>query len=82
MERQSTNYKWVNELLHLNKVSFSKTAAGLKTQPLGNKPINYFSMLFTEEFIEFIEFIVQETNLYAVEIFISAVGNLSSQISQ
>jgi len=78
VERQSTDYKWVDESPHINNVSFSKTA-GLKTRPLGNKPIDYFSMLFTDDFIELI---VQETNLYAVEIFISTAGNLSSRISQ
>jgi len=78
VERQFTNYKWVDESPHVNKVLFSKTA-GLKTQPLENKPIDHFSLLFTEEFIEFI---VQETNLYAVGIFLSAVRNLSSRISQ
>jgi hypothetical protein len=57
---------------------FSKTAS-LKTRPFENKPIDYFSMSFTDEFIEFI---VQETNSYAVEIFISTAGNLSSRISQ
>jgi len=57
---------------------FSKTA-GLKTRPIGNKSIDYLSMLFTNEFIEFI---VQETNLYAIQIFISTSGRLSSRISQ
>lgn len=36
-------------------------------------------MLFTDELIELI---VQETNLYAVEIFLASSGNLTSRISQ
>jgi len=78
VHRQSTNYTWVDELPQVNKFLFSKTA-GLKTRPPGNKPIDYFSMLFTDEFIELI---VTETNLYAVEIFISTAGSMSSRISQ
>lgn len=78
VERQSTNYVWVDDPPHVIKVPFSQVA-GLKTRPLGEKPIDYFSMLFTDELIDLI---VQETNLYAVEIFLASSGSLSSRISQ
>lgn len=58
-ESRSTNYTWANDPPQINKILFSKTAY-LKTWSLNNKPIDYFSMLLTDEFIEFI---VQETNL-------------------
>lgn len=77
MERRFTNYTRVDGPPQVNKILFSEIG-DLKTRPLGNKSINYFGMLLTDEFIEFI---VQETNLYAVEIFISTAGNLS-KISQ
>lgn len=78
VQRQSTDYVWVDDPSHATKVPFSKVA-GLKTRPPGNKPINYFSMLITDELIEII---VQETNLYAVEIYLASSGSLSSRISQ
>lgn len=49
------------------------------SQPTGNKQIDYFSLLFTEELIELI---VQETNVYAVEVFKAKSGSLTSRISQ
>lgn len=78
VERQFAGYTWVDKQPRVNKVTFSKTAC-FKTRPPGYKPINYFSMLFTDELIELV---VQKTNLYAVELFIFIVGNLSSRISQ
>lgn len=70
-QRQSKDYVWVNDPPYVTKVPFSKFTC-LKVQPPGNKPIDYFSMLFTDELI------VQETNLYAVEIFVATSGSLSS----
>lgn len=78
VERQSNNYVWVNDPPHVTKVLFSKDT-GLKIQPPGNSPIDYFSMLFTDELIESI---VEKTNLYAVEIVLASSGILTSIISQ
>jgi len=39
--------------------------AGLKVQPKGHEPIDYFDLLVSDDFYNFI---VEETNLYAVEV--------------
>lgn len=78
VERQSNDYVRVDDPPHITKVPFYKVA-DLKTRTPGNNPIDYLSMLFTDKLIELI---VQETNLYAVEIFLASSGNLTSRISQ
>lgn len=39
--------------------------AGLKKQPVGHEPIDYFDLLVSDDFYNFI---VEEINLYAVEV--------------
>lgn len=58
---------WLLDPTDVNYIEFSVTP-GLKCMPKGNKPIDYFNFLVTDEFFDLI---VEETNAYALEIFLN-----------
>ena len=61
----STNFNWSIDSPHVNHFEFTVTP-GLKCLPNGDKPIDYFNLLVTDELLNML---VQETNIYAIEIF-------------
>jgi len=61
----------------MTHIPFSKSK-GLKVFPQGNDPIDYFNLLFDDRLFELI---VNETNKYAVQVFLSGSGGPSSRIS-
>jgi len=61
----------------VTRIPFSKFK-GLKVFPQGNDPIDYLNLLFDDKLFEFI---VNETNKYAVRVFLSRSGGPSSRIT-
>jgi len=55
---------WSSNPVQVPLISFIGNA-GLKVQPKGHEPIDYFDLLVSDDFYNFI---VEETNLYAVEV--------------
>lgn len=56
---------WLTDPPNVNPIEYTATP-GLKYLPEGNKPIDYFNILFTDELLDLL---VEETNAYALEIF-------------
>lgn len=66
-----TNFNWFTD--PPNKVNFEFTATpGLKSLPIGDKPIDYFNLLVTDELLDLL---VEETNVYATEIFLNTASD-------
>ncbi|KAK9711269.1 Transposase IS4 [Popillia japonica] len=62
------NIVWSDPPLINRKNLFFTEVPGLKAQPGGDDPINYFDLLLTDEFYDLV---VEETNAYAEEVFLS-----------
>ncbi|KAK9710650.1 hypothetical protein QE152_g25904 [Popillia japonica] len=62
------NIVWSDPPLINRKNLFFTEVPGLKAQPGGDDPINYFDLLVTDEFYDLV---VEETNAYAEEVFLS-----------
>lgn len=73
----TSDYTWSNRQPIVTRIPFSKSK-GLKIFPQGNEPIDYFNLLFDDRLFELI---VNETNKYAVQVFLSGSGGSSSRIT-
>lgn len=66
-----TDFNWFTD--PPNVVNFGFTATlGFKSLPNGDKPIYYFNLLVTDELLDIL---VEETNIYAKEIFLNTVSD-------
>jgi len=70
------NYNWSTFRPQVKDIPFSETP-GLKIFPKGNDPIDYFDLFVTNTFWEFL---VEEANSYAVEVFLNS-DRTNSRIS-
>lgn len=73
----TSGYTWGNRPPTVTNFPFTKSK-GLKVYPLGNEPIDYFNLLFDDALLELI---VNETNKYAIQVFLSGSGSTSSRIT-
>lgn len=64
---------WLSDPPDVNYTEFSATS-GLKCIPEGSEPIDYFNFLVTDVFFDVI---VEETNAYALEIFLNQTSDSS-----
>ncbi|KAL4104132.1 hypothetical protein QTP88_019445 [Uroleucon formosanum] len=69
----STNFDWSTDSQNINHFEYTATP-GLKCFPNGDQPIDYFNLLVTDELLDFL---VDETNIYAIEIFLNSVSDKS-----
>lgn len=70
----STNFNWSTDPpANIEYFEFTATP-GLKCLPNGDKPIDYFNLLVTDELLDIL---VEETNIYAIEIFLNTVSDKS-----
>jgi len=69
----STNFDWSADSQNVNHFEYTATP-GLKCLPNGDQPIDYFNLLVTDELLDFL---VDETNIYAIEIFLNSVSDKS-----
>jgi len=65
---RENNYNWFTFRPQVIDIPFSETP-GLKIFPKGNDPIDYFNLFVTNTFWEFL---VEEANSYAVEVFLNS----------
>lgn len=65
---RENNYNWSTFRPQVIDIPFSETP-GLKIFPKGNDPIDYFNLFVTNTFWEFL---VEEANSYAVEVFLNS----------
>lgn len=73
----TSGYTWNNTQPIVTHMPFSKSK-GLKVLPQGNDPIDYFNLLFDDRLFELI---VNETNKYAVQSFLTGSEGTSSRIT-
>jgi len=69
----TTNFNWSTDSQIINHFEYTATP-GLKCLPNGDKPIDYFNLLVTDELLDIL---VDETNIYAIEIFLNSVSDKS-----
>ncbi|XP_025404973.1 piggyBac transposable element-derived protein 4-like [Sipha flava] len=73
----TSGYTWSNKQPLVTRIPFSKSKE-FKVFPQGNEPIDYFNLLFDDRLFELI---VNETNKYALQVFLSGSGGSSSRIT-
>lgn len=69
LRKAPNNYvtSWLSDLADTNYIAFT-AIPGLKCVTEGNEPIDYFKLLVTDSFFDLI---VEETNAYALDIFLN-----------
>ncbi|KAE9542526.1 hypothetical protein AGLY_003387 [Aphis glycines] len=69
----TTNYTWLENSPNLDTIDFNESV-GLKINPEGDQPIDFFNLLLTNDFFEFI---VRETNNYAADLYMNRSSDKS-----
>ncbi|KAL4083015.1 hypothetical protein QTP88_028345 [Uroleucon formosanum] len=69
----TSNYTWLENSPNLDTIDFNENV-GLKINPDGDKPIDFFNLLLTNDFFEFI---VRETNDYAADLYMNRSSDKS-----
>jgi len=67
------NYTWVDDKPSINKINFNENS-GLKVQPEGDQPIDFFNLLLTSDFYSLV---VKETNNYAADLYMNRSSDKS-----
>jgi len=70
---QTHNNIWLDYSPDLDLIVFDENT-GLKIKPNGDKPIDFFDLLLTDDFYDFV---LEETNNYAAELFFTRSSNKS-----
>lgn len=74
----TSGYTWNNRKPSVTRIPFTKTKTERK-DPQGNNPIDYFNLLFDDNLFKLL---VNETNRYAVHIFLTGSGSSTSRINE
>lgn len=72
-KKSQTHNIWLNDSPDLYPIVF-KENTGLKIYPNGDKPIDFFDLLVTDDFYDFV---LEETNNYAAELYLTRSSNKS-----
>ncbi|KAF0694469.1 piggyBac transposable element-derived protein 4-like, partial [Aphis craccivora] len=72
-KKSQTHNIWLNDSPDLDPIVF-KENTGLKIYPNGDKPIDFFDLLVTDDFYDFV---LEETNNYAAELYLTRSSNKS-----
>ncbi|XP_060846480.1 piggyBac transposable element-derived protein 4-like [Rhopalosiphum padi] len=67
------NYNWLDHSPNLDTINFHENV-GLKIRPDGDQPIDFFNLLLTNDFFEFV---VRETNNYATDLYMNRSSDKS-----
>ncbi|KAL4091170.1 hypothetical protein QTP88_025907 [Uroleucon formosanum] len=69
----STNFNWSTDSQNVSHFEYTATLE-LKCLPNGDRPIDYFNLLATNKLLDIL---IDETNIYAIEIFLNSVSGKS-----
>jgi len=69
----TTNYIWLDNSPNLDTIDFHENV-GLKINPDGDQPIDFFNLLLTDDFFEFV---VRETNNYTADLYMNRSSDKS-----